>query len=72
MLKDELDKFADKYDQFKAHYVLSSPPEEWQGDKGRINKNMIEERLPGPAGMASKVDLTYDGEYGVRIIRTRF
>lgn len=52
LLKDELDKFADKYDQFKVHYVISSPPEEWQGGKGRINKDMIEE--PFFAGNISK------------------
>ncbi|KAF3036638.1 hypothetical protein E8E11_004364 [Didymella keratinophila] len=55
LLKEELDKFADKYDQFNVHYVLSSPPEGWQGGKGRINKELIEEFLPAPAGMDSKV-----------------
>jgi cytochrome-b5 reductase len=55
LLKEELDKFADKYDQFKVHYVLSNPPEGWQGGKGRVNKELIEEYLPKPAGMDSKV-----------------
>jgi cytochrome-b5 reductase len=55
LLKEELDKFADKYDQFKVHYVLSNPPEGWQGGKGRVNKELIEEHLPKPAGMDSKV-----------------
>ena len=55
LLKKELDAFAEKYDQFTVHYVLSDPPENWQGDKGRVNKQMIEEYLPGPAGMDSKV-----------------
>ncbi|CAN9147518.1 unnamed protein product [Alternaria alternata] len=55
LLKDELDKFAEKHDQFKVHYVLSNPSESWKGEKGRISKKMIEERLPAPAGMDSKV-----------------
>jgi cytochrome-b5 reductase len=55
LLKKELDAFAKEHEQFKVHYVLSSPPENWQGGKGRINKQMIEEYLPAPAGMDSKV-----------------
>lgn len=55
LLKKELDEFAAKYDQFNVHYILSSPPDNWQGGKGRINKQMIEEYLPGPAGMDTKV-----------------
>jgi len=55
LLKDELDKFAAQYEQFNVHYVLSSPSESWKGDKGRVSKEMIEQRLPAPAGMDSKV-----------------
>jgi NAD(P)H-flavin reductase len=55
LLKDELDKFAAQYEQFNVHYVLSSPSESWKGEKGRISKEMIERRLPAPAGMDSKV-----------------
>ncbi|KAH7394873.1 hypothetical protein DE146DRAFT_720815 [Phaeosphaeria sp. MPI-PUGE-AT-0046c] len=55
LLKKELDGFAEKYDQFKVHYVLSNPPEGWQGEQGRINKQMIDTYLPTPAGMDSKV-----------------
>jgi cytochrome-b5 reductase len=55
LLKKELDAFAEKYDQFKVQYILSSPPDNWQGGKGRINKEMIEQHLPAPAGMDSKV-----------------
>jgi len=55
LLKEELDGFAEKYDQFNVHYILSSPPDNWQGGEGRISKDMIEEYLPAPAGMDSKV-----------------
>jgi len=55
LLKQKLDEFAEKYEQFKVHYVLSSPPDGWQGGEGRINKQMIEEYLPAPAGDDSKV-----------------
>ncbi|KAF3034389.1 hypothetical protein E8E12_002902 [Didymella heteroderae] len=54
LLKEELDKFAEKYDQFKVQYVLSNPPETWHGGKGRVNKEMIEKFLPAPAGKISK------------------
>jgi cytochrome-b5 reductase len=55
LLKKELDAFAEKYDQFNVHYVLSNPSENWQGAKGRVSKEMVEEHLPAPAGMDSKV-----------------
>ncbi|KAF1941671.1 hypothetical protein EJ02DRAFT_377176 [Clathrospora elynae] len=55
LLKDELDEFADKHDQFTVHYVLSNPSEGWQGKTGRISKQMIDEYLPAPAGMDTKV-----------------
>ena len=55
LLRKELDAFASKYDQFKVHYVLSSPSDGWEGEKGRVNKEMIEKFLPAPAGMNSKV-----------------
>lgn len=55
LLKKELDAFAEKYDQFKIHYVLSNPSATWKGEKGRVNKQMIDDYLPAPAGMDSKV-----------------
>jgi cytochrome-b5 reductase len=55
LLKKELDEFAAKHDQFKVHYVLSNPPQGWKGEKGRINKQMVENYLPAPAGMDTKV-----------------
>jgi cytochrome-b5 reductase len=55
LLKHELDKFAEEYDQFNVHYVLGNPSESWTGEKGRISKRMIEEHLPAPAGSDTKV-----------------
>jgi cytochrome-b5 reductase len=55
LLKEELDEFAAKHDQFKVHYVLSNPSKSWKGSKGRITKDMIEKELPAPAGMDTKV-----------------
>jgi len=55
LLKKELDDFAEKHDQFKVQYILSSPPDDWQGAKGRISKDMIEKHLPAPAGMDTKI-----------------
>jgi cytochrome-b5 reductase len=55
LMKRELDKFAENHDQFNVHYVLSNPPANWQGETGRVNKQMIEAHLPKPAGMDSKI-----------------
>ena len=56
LLREELESFArDHSDQFELYHVLSSPPEGWTQGKGRINKELIQERLPGPAGDDSKI-----------------
>ena len=55
LLRQELDAFAEQYEQFSVHYVLGSPPNGWKGESGRVNKDMMEKYLPGPAGDDSKV-----------------
>lgn len=56
LLRDELEALArDHSDQFQLHHILSSPSENWSGKKGRIDKHLIEECLPAPAGDDSKV-----------------
>jgi len=55
LMRKELDEFAAKYEQFRVHYVLSSPPDGWQGGTGRVNKQMIDQHLPAPAGDDTKV-----------------
>ncbi|XP_034705011.1 NADH--cytochrome b5 reductase 1-like [Vitis riparia] len=50
LLKDELDGFARKFpNRFKVFYVLSQPPEAWNGGIGHISKEMIEKHCPAPA-----------------------
>ncbi|TVY82117.1 NADH-cytochrome b5 reductase [Lachnellula suecica] len=49
LLKSKLDEFASKYpENFKVHYVLSKPPENWEYGTGYISKDMIEEKFPQP------------------------
>jgi cytochrome-b5 reductase len=55
LLKDQLDRFANENEQFNVHYILSNPSASWQGAKGRVSKEMIEQHLPAPAGADSKV-----------------
>lgn len=50
LLRTELDNFARKYPQkFKVHYLLDNPPANWEYTKGYVTKDLIKERLPGPA-----------------------
>lgn len=50
LLRDELDSLAKKYpQQFNVLHFLSDPPEKWEGGKGFVTKEAIEERFPKPA-----------------------
>lgn len=49
LLKDELDRIADKYDQFKIHYFVDQASEHWKGHTGYITKEFLKEHLPGPS-----------------------
>ncbi|KAK7283965.1 hypothetical protein RIF29_13715 [Crotalaria pallida] len=50
LLKEELDMFANKFpDRFKVYYVLSKPPNQWNGGVGHISKDMIQAHCPEPA-----------------------
>lgn len=56
LLRKELDEYARKYsDKFKVWYILNSPPAGWQYTSGKIEKNLIQERLPAPNGEDSKI-----------------
>ena len=47
LLREELDRLArDNPEKFNIHYVLSKPPEGWQGEEGRVSRDMIEKKLP--------------------------
>ncbi|XP_048135026.1 NADH--cytochrome b5 reductase 1-like [Rhodamnia argentea] len=50
LLKEELDAFAKKFaNRFEVYYVLSRPPENWNGGGGYVTKEMIRSRRPPPA-----------------------
>jgi cytochrome-b5 reductase len=50
LLRKDLDDFARKYPQkFRVHYLLDSPPANWEYTKGYVTKGLIKERLPGAA-----------------------
>ncbi|XP_031280872.1 NADH--cytochrome b5 reductase 1-like [Pistacia vera] len=50
LLKEELDNFAVKFpNRFKVYYVLSQPPETWNGGIGHVSKEMIQTHCPAPA-----------------------
>ncbi|KAJ0045852.1 hypothetical protein Pint_05728 [Pistacia integerrima] len=50
LLVEELDNFAVKFpNRFKVYYVLSQPPETWNGGIGHVSKEMIQTHCPAPA-----------------------
>lgn len=50
LLRGQLDKFAKRYPQnFRVHYVLSKPSEDWTGPTGYVTKEMVEEKFPKPS-----------------------
>lgn len=49
LLKSELDKIAQEHpDRFKVVYALDKAPTNWTGVSGFVNKDVIQEHLPGP------------------------
>lgn len=56
LLRDELESLArDHSDQLSVYHTLSGPPQDWKQGEGRITKQLIEDRLPKPAGDDSKI-----------------
>ncbi|KAJ1667810.1 NADH-cytochrome b5 reductase [Coemansia sp. RSA 1813] len=49
LLREELDKWAAKHENFEVHYVLNNPPEEWNGSVGFVTKDMLQKHMPPPA-----------------------
>ena len=49
ILRDELDALQHTYPQLKVHHVLSKPDTDWKGYTGYVNKQIVEEVLPGPS-----------------------
>lgn len=47
LLKKELDNYAKAHpEQFKVHYLLDTPPQNWTGIKGYVTKELLEKHLP--------------------------
>lgn len=49
LLKQELDRLAAAYPNFKVFYTVDNPSQNWRGGSGIISKDMILKGLPGPA-----------------------
>jgi cytochrome-b5 reductase len=49
LLKHEFEELENTYPQrFRAFYVLDNPPEQWQGGKGYVTKELLKTVLPEP------------------------
>jgi cytochrome-b5 reductase len=49
LLKREFEHLENTYPQrFRAFYVLDNPPEQWQGGKGHVTKELLKTVLPEP------------------------
>ena len=44
--KEELDELEASYPSFSVTHILSNAGTNWQGVKGRLNKELLEEHLP--------------------------
>ncbi|CAK4034342.1 NADH-cytochrome b5 reductase 1, partial [Lecanosticta acicola] len=49
LLREDLDKLAKEDPNFRVHYVLNNPPENWSGGVGFVTAEMIKGHLPAPA-----------------------
>jgi cytochrome-b5 reductase len=49
LMKKEFEELENTYPQrFRAFYVLDNPPEQWQGGKGYVTKELLKTVLPEP------------------------
>ena len=57
LLKREFEELENTYPRrFRAFYVLDNPPEQWQGGKGYVTKELLKTVLPEPKeGEAIKI-----------------
>jgi len=49
LLKEDLDELAAKHSNFRVHYVLNNPPDEWTGGIGFVTADMIKNWCPEAA-----------------------
>lgn len=50
ILKDEFDRYAEENSNFRRYYVIDRAPQSWDMGVGRIDKELMMARLPGPSG----------------------
>lgn len=50
MMRQQLDSFArESKGQFRVHYVLDHPTDDWKGGRGYVNKEVLEQWIPKPS-----------------------
>jgi len=49
ILREEFDQYAAEKSNFDIYYVLSHPPADWPMGSGRINAQLMSEKLPEPS-----------------------
>jgi len=49
ILRDELDRLAERHANFKVYYVIEKPPAGWKGGVGYVMPPIIKDRMPPPA-----------------------
>jgi cytochrome-b5 reductase len=49
ILKEEFDKYETERSNFKRYYIVDTPPPDWTMGTGRINIQVLKDRLPAPS-----------------------
>ncbi|EFY86738.1 hypothetical protein J3458_021908 [Metarhizium acridum] len=50
LLREQLDSFARRYPgNFRVYYILDQAPADWGYGKGRVTKDLMQEKLPAPS-----------------------
>ncbi len=49
ILKDEFDRYAAEKENFSRYYIVDKPPDGWHMGTGRINSDLMKEKLPAPS-----------------------
>ncbi|KAJ2003961.1 NADH-cytochrome b5 reductase [Coemansia thaxteri] len=50
LLKEQLEEWAARHENFKVTYVLNNPPGGWTGATGFVSKDLLLQHMPAPAG----------------------
>lgn len=50
MMREQLDRYAKNAgDKFKVYYTLDQPSGSWEGGRGHVTKDLLEEHMPKPS-----------------------